>query len=67
MKMMPILTTTPTKTPKYLSDNAEGCALNLIDQLDDLGDGISNFTSVTDNGNDNLSTDPATTFWELLI
>ena len=62
---MPTLTTTSTETPEYLSYDAEGCALNLIDQLDDLGDGISNFTSVTDNQNNNLSTDPATIFWEL--
>jgi len=65
MKIMPTLTTMPTKTPKYLSDDANGCALDLIDQLDDLGDGISNFTSVTDDQNNNLSTDPATIFWEL--
>ena len=62
---MPTLTTTSTKTPEYLSDDAEGCALDLIDQLDDLGDGISNFTSVTNDRNNDLSTDPTTTFWEL--
>jgi len=65
MKMMPTLTTMPTNTPAYLSDDAEGCALDLIDQLDDLGDGISNFTSVTNDRNNDLSTDPTTTFWEL--
>ena len=55
---MPTLTTTPIKTPEHLSDGIKGFALDLIDQLDDLGDGFSNFTSVTDNQNGNLSTDP---------
>ena len=55
---MPTLTTTPTETHEYLSDGSKGFALNLIDQLDNLGDGISNFTFVTDGSNNNLSTDP---------
>jgi len=51
---MPTLYNSFIETPEYLSDDAEGCAIDLIDQLDDLGDKISNLSSVTDDRNDNL-------------
>ena len=51
---MPTLSNSFIETPEYLSDDAEGCAIGLIDQLDDIGDNISNLSSVTDDRNDNL-------------
>jgi len=63
---MPTLTNTPAETPEYLSDDAEGCALTLIDELGKLGGAISNFLSVTNDQNDIIYTDPAIAFQELL-
>ena len=63
--IMPTLSNSFIETPEYLSDEAEGCAIDLIDQLDDLDDKISNPSYVADNRNDDLSTDPSTAFREL--
>ena len=62
---MPTLSTLFIETPEYLSDNAEVCAIDLIDQLEDLGDKFSNLLSVTDDRNDNISTESTTIFRDL--
>jgi len=64
-KIVPTLSNLFIETPEYLSDDAKGCAIDLIDQLDDLGDKFSNLSSVTDNQNNNISTESTTIFWDL--